>query len=171
MAVCTPVEVTTTVPNSYSLPNILNFTSRISGFTVFSTLDLHKGYYQVSMYKDDILKIATISLLVCLSSSAFPLKSETLGTPSSASPSASIHHQQRFTFLHPWLQFCFLQFYLQMFSSQLRILSSLPCLPYSCPVISSRHTFQSFSPSITNSLRRFYSPLQCILKICLFSSP
>ena len=34
---------TTTIPDSYSLPNISDFTS---GSQVFSKLDLHKGYYQ-----------------------------------------------------------------------------------------------------------------------------
>ena len=45
---------TVTVTDHYSLPNISDFTSRILGSTVFSKLDLHKGYYQVPMNKDDI---------------------------------------------------------------------------------------------------------------------
>ena len=40
----------------YPLPNVTDCTSRISSSTVFSKLDLHKGYYQVPMCEDDILK-------------------------------------------------------------------------------------------------------------------
>ena len=45
-----------TIPDFYPLPNILDFTSLISGSTVFSKLDLHKGFYQVPMNEDDIQK-------------------------------------------------------------------------------------------------------------------
>ena len=38
-----------------SIPNISEYTSRISGSLVFSKLDLHKGFYQVPMNKDDTL--------------------------------------------------------------------------------------------------------------------
>ena len=38
-----------TVPERYLLPNIADFSSQISGFKVFSKLDLQKGYYQVPM--------------------------------------------------------------------------------------------------------------------------
>ena len=40
----TAILNTATVPDHYPLPNILDFTSRISGSTVFSKLDLYKGY-------------------------------------------------------------------------------------------------------------------------------
>ena len=36
---------TVTVPDHYPLPNITNFTSRSNGSTLFSKLDLQKGYY------------------------------------------------------------------------------------------------------------------------------
>ena len=52
---------TVTVPDHYPLPNISDFTSRISGSTVFTKLDLHKGYYQVLMNEDDIQKTAIIT--------------------------------------------------------------------------------------------------------------
>ena len=45
---------TTTVPDCYPLPNISDFTSRISCFTVFSKLDLQNGYNLVPMNKEDI---------------------------------------------------------------------------------------------------------------------
>ena len=38
---------TATIPDWYHLPKVADFTSRISGSTVFSKLDLQKGYYQV----------------------------------------------------------------------------------------------------------------------------
>ena len=44
---------TITVPDSYLLLNITNFTSRIAGLTVFSKLDCQKGYYQVSVAPED----------------------------------------------------------------------------------------------------------------------
>ena len=47
---------TATIPDQYPLPYISDFTSRISGSTVFSKLDLYKGYYQVPMKEDDIQK-------------------------------------------------------------------------------------------------------------------
>ena len=52
---------TATVPHQYPLPNISNFTSRISGSTVFSKLDLQKGYYQVPEAPEDVQKILIIS--------------------------------------------------------------------------------------------------------------
>ena len=53
---------TATIPDRYTLPNISDFISRISGSTVFSKLDLYKGYYQVPMNEDDIQKMAIITL-------------------------------------------------------------------------------------------------------------
>ena len=52
---------TITVPNYYPLPNIADFTSRITGSTVFSKLDLQKGYYQVPVAPEDIQKTAIIT--------------------------------------------------------------------------------------------------------------
>ena len=49
------------IPERYPLPNIADFTSRISGSTIFSRLDLQKGYYQIPMASEDIPKTATIT--------------------------------------------------------------------------------------------------------------
>ena len=38
-----------------------NFTSRISGSTVFSKLDLQQGYYQVPVAPEDVKKTAIIT--------------------------------------------------------------------------------------------------------------
>ena len=50
-----------TVPNRYPLPHIADFTSRIAGSTVFSRLDLQKGYYQIPMASRDFPKNAIIT--------------------------------------------------------------------------------------------------------------
>ena len=44
---------TVTVPDPYPLPNIVDFTLRISGSTIFSKLDLQKDYYQVPVSLED----------------------------------------------------------------------------------------------------------------------
>ncbi len=49
------------VPDSYPLPNMLDFTERQAGCVVFSKVDLRKGYHQIPMHKDDIPKTATIT--------------------------------------------------------------------------------------------------------------
>ena len=50
-----------TIPDRYPLPNIADFSARISGSKFFSKLDLQKGYYQVPMAPDDIKKTAIIT--------------------------------------------------------------------------------------------------------------
>ena len=50
-----------TIPDQYPLPNIADFTSRVASSTVFSKLDLQKGYYQVPMAEEDICKTAFIT--------------------------------------------------------------------------------------------------------------
>jgi len=50
-----------TTPDRYPLPNISEFSARLAGCTVFSKLDLVKGYYQVPMHPDDIPKTAIIT--------------------------------------------------------------------------------------------------------------
>ena len=52
---------TVTVPDQYPLHNIANFTSGISGSTVYSKLDLQKNYYQVPVAPEDIQKTAIIT--------------------------------------------------------------------------------------------------------------
>ncbi len=50
-----------TVPDKYPLPNLQDLSSHLHGSTIFSKLDLEKGYYQVPMQKDDIPKTAIIT--------------------------------------------------------------------------------------------------------------
>jgi len=50
-----------TIPDRYPLPNIADFTSCLDGSSVFSKLDLQKGYYQVPMSASDIQKTAIIT--------------------------------------------------------------------------------------------------------------
>ena len=52
---------TATIPDCYPPPNILDFTSRISSSTVFSKLDLYKGYYQVPINEEDGQKTVFIT--------------------------------------------------------------------------------------------------------------
>ena len=51
-----------TVPDRYLLLHIADFTFRIAGSTVFSRLDLQKGYYQIPMAYEDVPKTAIITL-------------------------------------------------------------------------------------------------------------
>jgi len=50
-----------TVHDRYPLPNILDFSANLSGCTVFSTIDLVKGYHQVPMATADVEKTAIIT--------------------------------------------------------------------------------------------------------------
>ena len=52
---------TQTILDQYPLPNLADFTSRLNGCTIFTKLDLTKGYYQVPMAKGDIPKTAVIT--------------------------------------------------------------------------------------------------------------
>jgi len=45
----------------YPLPNIQDFTNNLHGCTVFSTLDLMKGYHQIPVADDDVCKTAIIT--------------------------------------------------------------------------------------------------------------
>ena len=49
-----------TIPDRYPLPNIAYFTLRIAGSTVFSRLDLQKGYYPIPMVAEYIPKMAIV---------------------------------------------------------------------------------------------------------------
>jgi hypothetical protein len=50
-----------TVPDKYPLLNLQDLSTHLHGSTIFSKLDLEKGYYQVPMQKDDIPKTAIIT--------------------------------------------------------------------------------------------------------------
>jgi hypothetical protein len=50
-----------TVPNTYPLPNMMDFTTRMSGCKFFSKVDLRKGYHQIPMHEPDIPKTAIIT--------------------------------------------------------------------------------------------------------------
>ena len=50
-----------TVPDRYPVPHIHDFTSRLHGCTVFSKLDLIKGYYQIPMNEEDIPKTCVVT--------------------------------------------------------------------------------------------------------------
>jgi hypothetical protein len=47
-----------TEPDTYPLPNMLDFSARVAGRKVFSKIDLRKGYYQIPMHPADIRKTA-----------------------------------------------------------------------------------------------------------------
>jgi hypothetical protein len=50
-----------TQPDKYPVPNIQDLSSRLHGCTVFSKLDLRKGYYQIPMAAADVPKTAVIT--------------------------------------------------------------------------------------------------------------
>ncbi len=50
-----------TEPDVYPLPNMLDFSDRLSGCTVFSKIDLLKGYWQVLVRSEDRKKTAIIT--------------------------------------------------------------------------------------------------------------
>ncbi len=47
-----------TVADSYPLPNMLDFTAKAAGCTIFSKIDLGKGYHQIPVHPADIQKTA-----------------------------------------------------------------------------------------------------------------
>ena len=71
---------TVTIPDCYPLPNIADFSLRIAGSTVFSKLDLQKGYYQVPMAEEDICKTAIITPFGMFEFLGCPSVSGTQGT-------------------------------------------------------------------------------------------
>jgi hypothetical protein len=50
-----------TVADRYPVPNMQDLSGRLHGCTIFSKLDLHKGYYQIPMRAADIPKTAIIT--------------------------------------------------------------------------------------------------------------
>ena len=47
-----------TVKDSYSIPFLHDFTENISGFTIFSSIDLFKSYHQIHIHPEHIAKTA-----------------------------------------------------------------------------------------------------------------
>jgi hypothetical protein len=47
-----------TMPDSYPLPNMLDFAAKMSSCAVFSKIDLRKGYHQIPMNAADVQKTA-----------------------------------------------------------------------------------------------------------------
>ena len=47
-----------TEPDVYLLPNMLDFAAKAAGCTVFSKIDLRKGYHQIPMNPADVQKTA-----------------------------------------------------------------------------------------------------------------
>ncbi len=50
-----------TMPDSYPLPNIQDLSARLHGCSIFSKLDLRKGYYQIPAQEGDIHKMVVIT--------------------------------------------------------------------------------------------------------------
>ena len=50
-----------TRPDRYPLPNLQDFSGRLEGCTIFSVVDLVKGYHQIPVAKDDIPKTAIVT--------------------------------------------------------------------------------------------------------------
>jgi hypothetical protein len=50
-----------TLPDTYPLPNMMDFSARVAGCSIFTKIDLRKGYYQIPMHPADILKTAIIT--------------------------------------------------------------------------------------------------------------
>jgi Reverse transcriptase (RNA-dependent DNA polymerase) len=50
-----------TKPDCYSCPDIGDLTARLAGCTVFSKLDMRKGYHQVPVREEDICKTAIVT--------------------------------------------------------------------------------------------------------------
>jgi hypothetical protein len=52
-------------PSPFPLPNMQDLSNSLHGCTVFSKIDLVKGYHQIPVATDDIPKTAIITPLVC----------------------------------------------------------------------------------------------------------
>jgi len=50
-----------TKPDKYPPPHIEDLTSQLAGKTIFTKLDLRKGYYQIPVAKQDVMKTAVIT--------------------------------------------------------------------------------------------------------------
>jgi hypothetical protein len=56
-----------TTPDKYPLPNMQDLSNGLDACSVFSKVNLVKGYHQIPVAPEDIPKMAIITLLVCLS--------------------------------------------------------------------------------------------------------
>ena len=50
-----------TMPDTYPLPNMMDFSARMAGCKYFSKIDLRKGYHQIPMHAEDIPKTAIVT--------------------------------------------------------------------------------------------------------------
>ena len=50
-----------TIPDRYPVPNLQDFSSRLAGSTIFSKVDLIRGYHQILVNEEDIPKTAIIT--------------------------------------------------------------------------------------------------------------
>jgi hypothetical protein len=55
-----------TTPDKYPLPNMQDLSNGLDGCSVFSKIDLVKGYHQIPVAPEDIHKMPISPLLVCL---------------------------------------------------------------------------------------------------------
>jgi hypothetical protein len=55
-----------TIPDKYPLPNMQYLSNGLHGCTIFSKIDLVKGYYQISVATEDIPKTTIICHSACL---------------------------------------------------------------------------------------------------------
>ena len=50
-----------TMPDRYPIPSLTDCTSKLAGFTIFSKIDLFRGYFQVPVHPDSIPKTAIVT--------------------------------------------------------------------------------------------------------------
>jgi hypothetical protein len=54
-AAATTASSTVTIPDTYPLPNMMDFSSRVARCSIFTKIDLRKGYYRIPMHPADII--------------------------------------------------------------------------------------------------------------------